>query len=117
MRDAVDVDRVGAEVRVTVAYACSARDVQQVELRLPSPAKVHDALAAPELAAICPLADRATLSIAVWGRRAPLTHVLKSGDRVELCRPLLVEPKTARRERFAQQGARRAGLFSSRRSD
>ncbi|EXU78428.1 hypothetical protein AX13_16930, partial [Comamonas aquatica DA1877] len=33
----------------------------------------------------------------------------------ELYQPLKVDPKVARRERFAQQGARGAGLFASRR--
>ena len=117
MPEAVDIDRAADEIQVTVAHACSARDVRLVQLRLPSHATVHDALAVPELAAMCPLADRATLSVAIWGRRVPLRHVLESGDRVEVCRPLRVDPKTARRERFARQGARRAGLFSSRRSD
>jgi hypothetical protein len=34
---------------------------------------------------------------------------------VELVRPLLVDPKVARRERFRRQGSRAAGLFAGRR--
>jgi hypothetical protein len=34
---------------------------------------------------------------------------------VELYRPLLVDPKVARRERFRRQGARNTGLFAQRR--
>ncbi|THU02512.1 RnfH family protein [Lampropedia puyangensis] len=53
----------------------------------------------------------------VWGRVLPPEHVLQDGDRVEAYRELLVDPKVARRERFAKQGARGAGLFSKRRDN
>ena len=36
-------------------------------------------------------------------------------DRVEWCRGLKVDPMVARRERFASQGKRGAGLFSKQR--
>ena len=51
----------------------------------------------------------------MWGRACTLDTVLTSGDRVELYRALAVDPKVARRERFAQQGVRGSGLFSARR--
>ncbi len=54
--------------------------------------------------------------IAVWGRNVPSSYVLRANDRLELLRPLLVDPKLARRERFANQGAKKAGLFKTRRS-
>ncbi|MGA1520051.1 MAG: RnfH family protein, partial [Burkholderiaceae bacterium] len=40
---------------------------------------------------------------------------LQPYDQLSLCRPLLVDPKTARRQRFEAQGSRRAGLFATRR--
>lgn len=51
----------------------------------------------------------------IWNRRANLDDVLRDGDHVNLSRGLLVDPMVARRERFAKQGARSAGLFSKRR--
>jgi len=53
---------------------------------------------------------------AVWGKPVELTHTLKDGDRLEVLRPLRVDPKVARRERFQKQGARTAGLFAKRRA-
>ena len=53
--------------------------------------------------------------VGLWGRKAPLDRTLHDGDRVELYRPLRVDPKRARRERFGRQGARTAGLFARRR--
>lgn len=43
------------------------------------------------------------------------TTVLQHQDRVEVYRALKVDPKVARRERFAKQGARTTGLFASKR--
>jgi sulfur carrier protein len=40
---------------------------------------------------------------------------LQDGDRLEWLRPLQVDPKVARRERFKRQGAKTAGLFAQRR--
>ena len=55
------------------------------------------------------------LFISVWGQPQALSHELQVGDRVELTRALLVDPKVARRERFRQQGAKTAGLFAHQR--
>lgn len=99
-------------MRVTVVHAASAHDVRTVELELGERASIGEALAAFEVAALCAPADRFALAISVWGRRADPSHPLSTGDRIELCRPLLVDPKTARRERFARQGPRGAGLFA-----
>jgi putative ubiquitin-RnfH superfamily antitoxin RatB of RatAB toxin-antitoxin module len=54
--------------------------------------------------------------IAVWGKPVEHTYVLKDGDRLEVLRPLRVDPKVARRERFQKQGAKTAGLFAKRRA-
>ena len=60
----------------------------------------------------CPRLDLAALALGVWGRRGRLEQLLRDGDRVEVYRPLQVDPKVARRERFRKQGARAAGLFA-----
>jgi len=53
--------------------------------------------------------------LSVWGHPQELNHRLKLGDRLEITRPLRVDPKVARRERFAKQGAKAAGLFAKKR--
>ena len=55
------------------------------------------------------------LSPGLWGRKAGWDTQLRPGDRLELYRPLKVDPKVARRERVSRQGARRAGLFAQKR--
>lgn len=52
----------------------------------------------------------------IWGRVVESSQMLANHDRVELYRPLTVDPKVARRERFARQGARSAGLFARQRT-
>jgi len=53
--------------------------------------------------------------VGIWGRKHGPDAVLRDGDRVEVYRPLRVDPKVARRERFNRQGARSTGLFAQRR--
>lgn len=99
-------------VCVTVVHA-AARQVQEQTVSLPDGATVLDALQASGLQGLCP--DPQAM-LGVWGRKAALSQVLRDLDRVELYRPLKVDPKVARRERFARQGARGAGLFASKRA-
>jgi len=51
----------------------------------------------------------------VWSRPVALTHVLRDLDRIEILRPIKVDPKVARRERFKKQGTKGAGLFAKQR--
>lgn len=95
--------------RVTVARAPAPRTVDERVLELQEGATVADALAA------CGITVDDPEGVAVWGRRAGPRQLLRDGDRIELSRPLKVDPKVARRERFRRQGSRAAGLFAARR--
>lgn len=122
----VDVTRAGL-LRITVCYSPSPRLVHSLELALPPGACVRDAVALcatdvrfaavlpPAKPLHAPLGGQGAVHWAVWGTKAPANQELKDLDRVELCRPLRVDPKVARRERFAKQGARTSGLFATRR--
>lgn len=105
-----------ALISVSVCYSAAARQISQVDLQLPQNSSVTDALRASQLLNQVPDAEVDALVTGVWGRKVPPEHLLRDGDRVELYRPLKVDPKMARRERFTRQGARRAGLFSKRRA-
>ncbi|MGH8427089.1 MAG: RnfH family protein [Gammaproteobacteria bacterium] len=63
-----------------------------VGLRLPTGACVADALVALGI-------DAETGRLGIWGREVTLATVLAEGDRIEFYRPLVVDPKTARRAR------------------
>ncbi len=100
-------------MRVTLVFAPAPREVHETVLELPAGTCVRDALRTSGWAER--FGDVANLGLAVWGRRCPPDQALHDGDRLELLRPLRVDPKVARRERFVGQGARSAGLFAQRR--
>ncbi len=91
----------GALIEVDVAYAASAHELRLTRVRLPCGATVGQAVAACAWASAV-LRERADLSLGVGGRRRSAEHVLSAGDRVELLRPLWVEPMQARRLRHAK---------------
>jgi putative ubiquitin-RnfH superfamily antitoxin RatB of RatAB toxin-antitoxin module len=103
-------------IRVVVVVSPGPRDVREASLSMAQGATVAQALHASGLPGLLGEPDPATLVIGVWRRKAALTQVLRDLDRVEVYRPLVVDPKVARRERFARQGARSAGLFANRRA-
>ena len=107
------MDEAGG-MTVEVVYSPAARQVHWLAIRLPCGACVSDALAlAAQDARFAGLASG--FAIGIWNHRAELSQTLKDGDRLEIYRPLRVDPKVARRERFKKQGAKSAGLFAKRR--
>jgi putative ubiquitin-RnfH superfamily antitoxin RatB of RatAB toxin-antitoxin module len=102
-----------AMLRITVAHSPGPRQVVEQVLELPPGATVLQALQQAGLAAAV---QGGELQVAVWGRKAAPGQLLRERDRVEVLRPLKVDPKVARRERFRQQGARAAGLFAKKRA-
>ena len=95
---------MAAELRLVVAVDRAARQVEETHLMLPAGSRLADALQA---AGCAPDSDAG-----IWGRARPPETLLADGDRVEVYRALRVDPKTARRERFRQQGKRGTGLFA-----
>lgn len=105
----------GGPLAVTLVYSPAARAVFEQHLLLAAGATVQQVLDASELAARYPALDLRSAEVGIWGRIVDLAQTVQHGDRVEIYRPLKVDPKVARRERFAQQGSRGAGLFARKR--
>lgn len=101
-------------MQIIIAYAPSAGRVHEIALELSAGTTVRQALVASGWLERYP--EMATAPLGVWGRKASAEQLLRAGDRVEIYRPLRVDPKVARRERFAKQGAGTAGLFAKRRA-
>ena len=89
--------------RVEVVYSPAAREVDLVALDVAEGATVLHALRESRLLERHPQIDLASAKVGVWGRVAPLSQVLREGDRVEVYRPLTVDPKEARRQRYRKQ--------------
>ena len=91
-------------MRVEVVYALpGAHDFSALALAPGS--TVADALAASGVAARHPGIDLSRLGI--FGRRVGRDTPLADGDRVEIYRPLALDPKEARRERAKRAGGRK----------
>jgi len=84
-------------VKVTVVWATPAVQ-DSVEVDLPAGATVADAVDASGLVDQYGI-DRTRLGFAVYGLRASPETVLADGDRIDLTRPLEVDPKAARTAR------------------
>lgn len=101
--------------QVTVMFSPAPREVLEWVVQVPEGASVRDAVRASGWPAATRDQDVSALDVGIWGKRCPLDQAVRDGDRVEIYRPLLVDPKVARRERFRKQGARAAGLFAKKR--
>ncbi|WP_198082658.1 RnfH family protein [Variovorax sp. E3] len=103
-------------IEVTLSCSPAAREVFEQVLRLAPDATLVDAVKASGLSERFPELDwRHAMTPGIWGRAVEWEQTLKDGDRIELCRPLTVDPKVARRQRFQRQGAKGTGLFANRR--
>ena len=100
---------------ITLACSPAARRMFEQSLDIAPGTTATAAAAASELGERFPDLDWRSMTPGVWGKVVAWDHVLVAGDRLELCRPLSVDPKVARRERFQRQGARATGLFARRR--
>ena len=102
-------------MKVSVVYSPAPRQVREWALSMPSGSSVKQAIAQCGVLAEFAELSLDALSAGIWGKRYSLNHKLKENDRIEIYRPLRVDPKVARRERFTSQGAKRAGLFANKR--
>lgn len=96
------------DIAVEVVYALPGEQVI-VQQRVPAGTTVGEAIQRSGLLRRYPQLDDAALRAGVFGERVTLEAPLSDGDRVEIYRPLLVDPKEARRRRVALRAARKVG--------
>jgi uncharacterized protein len=102
-------------IQITICFSPAPRVVCELGLRVTAGTTLAQAVVQANQAAGWPEQACQKLTPSIWGRKAGWHVRPREGDRIELSRALLVDPKVARRERFRQQGARRAGLFAKKR--
>lgn len=103
-------------LHVTLVYSSASRQVHEVPLELPEGSDLATALKAVSTLTRFAEFDLSKNPIGIWGRKAALNQLLRVQDRIEIYRALKVNPKVARRERFAKQGVRKSGLFAKRKT-
>ncbi len=90
-------------MKIEVCYA-DARGATRIAVELDPGATVGDAIAASRIVERLSLASDA-LSFGIFGKRANADTHLQDGDRVEVYRPLIVDPMEARRRRVEKKRA------------
>lgn len=88
-------------IEVELAYSPRAGEVLRRTLALPEGATVAQGLA------LSGWDLPADLRVGIWGRLCTPEATLRDRDRVELYRPLAVDPKEARRQRYVKKGKKK----------
>jgi putative ubiquitin-RnfH superfamily antitoxin RatB of RatAB toxin-antitoxin module len=86
---------------VEVAYATPHKQ-RLVSLLVPTGACVGHAIQASGLLGEFPEIDLSQAKVGIFGSVCDLGQLLKPGDRVEIYRPLVLDPKAARLQRAAK---------------
>lgn len=88
-----------ATIRVAVAWSPVEGEAFEVALELACGARALDAIRASGALERGGEVDISTQSVGIWGRLVALDSPLVDGDRLEIYRPLRLNPKEARRRR------------------
>ncbi len=105
------VDEAGAAallIAIELVWSPQQGSVHHLSLNVSAGSTVEQVLlSCPEFAdQLGPSGSLATLKLGIWGRLQPLSSVLRDRDRIEIYRPLTVDPKEARRLRYRNRGER-----------
>ncbi len=96
---------------IFVEVACAMPD-RKILLRLQVPAgtTLSEAVRISGILQQCPEIDADIVTLGIFSRieKAPASRVLQEGDRVEIYRPLQIDPKEARRARAEKVKKKRA---------
>lgn len=92
----------GGMIKVEVAYALPERQTL-LRLEVPEGTTAEEAIQRSGILDRHPEIDLAVSKIGIFAKPVPASRVLREGDRVEIYRPLIADPKAVRRQR-AEEG-------------
>lgn len=94
---------------VEVAYALAERQVV-LRLQVPRGTTLRQAVQLSDMAAQFPEMDLTECALGIFGKGVadPEARVLEEGERVELYRPLIADPKEVRKQRAARAAQAKA---------
>lgn len=90
------------EIQVQICYAKPGEYALE-ECRVPRGATVHDAIKLSGIVARLPEIDLTVCRVGIYGKLKSLDTTLRNGDRIEIYRPLLADPKESRRKRAGKK--------------
>jgi uncharacterized protein len=88
-------------IPISIVYALPDRQTI-VNIEVPLGTTVADAVSRSRLAERFEEISQSPLQCAIYSRVVPNAHVVAPGDRVEILRPLLIDPKESRRQAAAR---------------
>ncbi|RDE18978.1 RnfH family protein [Motiliproteus coralliicola] len=93
-------------INVEVAFALP-EEQKIVALKVEDDCTIYDAVIRSRIVEYFPQIDPDSFPMGIFGKavRDPKTELLKEGQRVEIYRPLIIDPKTARANRAAKMKA------------
>jgi putative ubiquitin-RnfH superfamily antitoxin RatB of RatAB toxin-antitoxin module len=95
-------DSSGPET-LSIEVVFALRDRQElVTVLLDAGATVEDAIGQSSIQSLFPEWNLGECAVGIWGRRVDRDQRLQPGDRVEIYRPLAMDPREARRQLAAQ---------------
>lgn len=94
------MDKASQDIRIEVACATPERQ-RVIQVSVAPGTTARRAVAASGIAAEFPGLDIDACRIGVWGEPVADDHRVATGDRVEIYRPLAMDPRDARRQRAA----------------
>ena len=90
------------EIMIEVAYAISEEQVI-ITIKVPTIFNVQQAIEKSGIQKKFPCIDLSKNKVGIFGKKTTLDHLLKDIDRIEIYRPLILDPKEMRRKRAAKK--------------
>ena len=90
------------EILVEIAYALPEEQVI-ISIKVPTIFNVQQAIEKSGIQKKFPSIDLSKNKVGIFGKKTTLDHLLKDRDRIEIYRPLILDPKEMRRKRAAKK--------------
>ena len=90
------------EIMVEVAYALPEEQVI-ISIKVPTKFDVKQAIEKSGIQNKFPCIDLSKNKVGIFGKETTLNHPLNHRDRIEIYRPLILDPKEMRRKRAAKK--------------
>ena len=90
------------EIMVEVAYALPEEQVI-ISIKVPTIFNVQQAIEKSGIQKKFPSIDLSKNKVGIFGKKTTLDHTLNDRDRIEIYRPLILDPKEMRRKRAAKK--------------
>ena len=89
-------------ISIEVAYAATDKQVL-LGLSVPEGTTVAEGIEQSAIQDEFPELKVDTKAVGIFSHKVPLDHVLREGDRIEIYRPLIVDPKEMRRQKALKE--------------